>query len=747
MKRTDRAGVFFVILVLTLFGVILNHRGVESSALNAGASTASLKKKGKVDSLKDTAYHAVNIREYHPAPAWETLFHNEGVSDIQFLSKDKILVATIQLQGAAGNPRSGSFIVYDVTSGEKIWERPRKQLLGKDSIDNVISTTPVIIDLNSSLEEYVFTAVDPETGEQLWEYKTKGPQAYALSPSHNSLLLSSRSGSNVVVTSLSLKNGQELWSVKLPEPSLEKAKAAEVKIQGSDVFIFGSQVNKLSMADGAHSWSAAFSADGVVPDNLIINPEGIYVANGTTLKILDLKDGRVLWEYTSSDAPILLISPYPGKVFTLIGEIAQESPAYKVLALDAASGKVFWSYPLKASLSSSFLYYADFLYFTTPSSLIALNANSGQLKSSTHLPDKMQATPLLPDILKAIGDRLLVVREKAGLAAFDLSSSELLFHQSPISCPGFLSSNARFYGLQGVMNMYLKSPENAEQVDKDFAEMRESMRKNFLVNAQRSTEASLMMDIYSLDLEPGTSTSSIMPQNLQESSLVSMARRHTEWAKRSGGDDLVTALRLESAALKVDAAMESMMRTISLCNQVVDLFFTLRAQRELSKIQANISRRQVELTGAIKYHALSLQNDYYLYPFRQWGRGVTIVNTGTGLRTDLVYSPQNIVHDSFRGIEYPVFAVCPEGKRLITYGISLNPNKYEGYVRENTTVPYQSIFCYDLKSLEFKKANNNSIDFTGAVAQGDIPKLNKALAEGVNVNSRGVTGNTGLIYA
>ncbi|MFQ5571680.1 MAG: ankyrin repeat domain-containing protein [Rhodothermales bacterium] len=201
----------------------------------------------------------------------------------------------------------------------------------------------------------------------------------------------------------------------------------------------------------------------------------------------------------------------------------------------------------------------------------------------------------------------------------------------------------------------------------------------------------------------------------------------TEW-------DIITS--------RFSAGMDLAKSFISLAGAIGDIM-------RLKGAQGLRDRAQLSMQGALLAQHQLFQGDYYLRPFyvKGHGRGVTVVETGTGLRRDLIFSPHNTPSLAY-GLDIPTFAVSPAGDRLVMFGISLRTERYERRGKWKTHVPNYSILSYDLGALVFVHHATVFTSVIDAIIGDESELVAWLLDRGGDVNERYPgSGETPLMYA
>jgi len=159
--------------------------------------------------------------------------------------------------------------------------------------------------------------------------------------------------------------------------------------------------------------------------------------------------------------------------------------------------------------------------------------------------------------------------------------------------------------------------------------------------------------------------------------------------------------RLMAANLQVDMAMGQMQAAGDLFTAVVGLQDAIRQAMEIIAVQGVISRKYIELRSYMGLGQAAFRGDYFLWPFKDRGRGVTIVQLDTGKRFDLRFSPVIRPLEIF-GFDMANFTVSPDGRSLAVVGVGMDTSKYVKQTKWDFLLPKSSILIYDISGFEFK---------------------------------------------
>jgi outer membrane protein assembly factor BamB/predicted MPP superfamily phosphohydrolase len=177
-------------------------------------------------------------------------------------------------------------------------------------------------------------ALDYNTGEQLWEFGTKGKVYSTPAIEDGQVVVASTDGS---VYNVSLDDGSLNWIFPTP-----KAIVASPVIDDSTVYVGSSEgiFRALSLNNGKILWEYD-GVRGFVETKPLVDEHNVYFGDwGSYFYALDKKTGKLAWTWTNNRSR--LYSPaacYPVKAN---GKIFIVAPDRYVTALDAKTGKEIW---------------------------------------------------------------------------------------------------------------------------------------------------------------------------------------------------------------------------------------------------------------------------------------------------------------------------------------------------------------------------------------------------------------------
>jgi predicted RNase H-related nuclease YkuK (DUF458 family) len=232
--------------------------------------------------------------------------------------------------------------------------------------------------------------------------------------------------------------------------------------------------------------------------------------------------------------------------------------------------------------------------------------------------------------------------------------------------------------------------------------------------------------------------------------------------------------RLMAANQRIDMAMGQMQAAGDLFSAVVGLQGVIKKAMEIVTIQGVISRKYLELQSYMTLAQSSFQGKYFIWPFKDECRGLTMVDLDSGKRFDLRFSPEILPIKIF-GIDLAKFTLSPDRRSLVMVGIGMDSSKYKKQTKWKFSLPKPSVLSYDISTFDFQTKSvlqikseqkaikekkqaeliakqiaeimKKTIIFT--VAQiGGIDKMREMLDSGMDVNTKHPNDTCGpLIFA
>ena len=703
---------------------------------------------------------ADKLNEGQPKTKWEIIVKYEAADFISFIGNDRVLVGSVQSGSKLGVPRYGKIILYHTQTGKQIWSARRPNI--RQGEYTLLTTQPVILLMGKNSKASTFQAYDPEKGKKKWSLKVSSPGKFVLSNSLNRMysLAPVKAGKKEkVLQSVDLTTGKVLWKQTL-SASLFSATLSDVLFMREDnLFVGSTQILRIDCNTGNIKWQKSVSALNVEDRQINYTSSGIMIYNSRESVLLNSKDGKILWSTSPRNGIIQFVTVIDAHVFRVVSG-KKLSSGYFVQALHSKSGKMLWSVPVKKAIVSPLIMENNCLIFTTDSELIALRATGGKKLFRKPLseqfisksPSQLKVVKQ-PDTIQYRSGTVYVAREMAGIAAFAMPSGKKLWEQS-IFNPGDSTYSAdRLYGVmtRDLPHDFLGKNKPVSSGTASVYSSGTNAPSPFMRSAQQRYE-------------------SVKQRNLS----ILRKRKLTKIERQATHRSNAMNARLMAANQRIDMAMGQMQAAGDLFSAVVGLQDAIKKAMEIVAVQGVISRKYLEMQNYMTLAHFSFQGKYFIWPFKDEGRGVTMVDLGSGKRFDLRFSPVILPIQIF-GIDLAKFTLSPDGRSLVMVGIGMDSSKYKKQTKWKISLPKPSALAYDISTFDFQKksmlqvkAEQKALDqkkqaeliakqmaeymektkiFT--VAQiGDIDKMKEMLDSGMDVNTRHPNDACGpLIFA
>ena len=672
---------------------------------------------------EQTYPETVRIADYlqgiEPATVLEVPLEGEAADLLEFLPPGRILAGVVVVDGNSA-PDYGPVYLIDTASGNVLWEHDRDDLSGGSY--SLLSTEPLILLLGVEESSVRIIALDPATGRKVWDQKEDTPYGLAAVPGQDRLLLAFRDGSSTKARMLEIATGDELYETELPSGEFMDVPGITVHADESSAYLIGSSVVKVDLTDGSMTGSTDIPLDHPEAISTIILSDGFLIRDPHKISYFDRTLDRVRWTETTGN-PIQAVTAAAGGIVTVTGDGRSD-----MALLDPETGQRLWSHSISGMLVSPVVSDGDLLIYSTDSTLVGVNASNGGTAFVTTLPDDMAAgSPSfaeimgLPDVMWVEDGELLVARERAGIAAFALPGGENLWYREHYEA-----------GLPLI---------------------------NYTADGRYASFYLTMVEQGRIDpsqtFQPPPSLSAVNREGASHLLSVAQQRYDNARARYDAGTGDALDVRIAAGgqivAQRMDMLSGQVAAGLELAQSIVNFGIALREFRLEQGRQGVINRMKLAFQGARRAQENLFQSGYYLRPFymEMWGRGVTLIETSTGRRRDIIFSPHNPPALAY-GLDMPTFALDGEGERLAVFGISLDSDSYERRSKWGTHIPNYSLLLYDLEDLELYDHPTFYPALEPAITAGDREQIQWLLNNFENreiLEWRNQAGETPIFYA
>ena len=666
----------------------------------------------------ETIQTADRLARIEPATAWEAALDGEASDLLEFITSDLLLVGVVDVDRNSA-PDYGPIYLIDTATGDVKWEYDRDDLSGGSY--TLLIVDPLIVLLGSDQSSARLVALNPASGRKVWDEKVDTPYGVASVPGQNQLIFAFRDGSSFKVRILDLATGDKLIETRLPTDAFSGTTNISIDVADSLAYLVGNSVVILDLADGSIVRTVDIPLLASESASSVFLTDGILAWDTETIAYFDCAADAVRWTVTTGVEPIRTVAVCSGHIVRLTG-IEQSM----LSLLDPLTGQQVWSHRINGRIVSPITTIDDLLLCTTDSTVVGVRVADGGSAFARTLPSDMAlGSPTfaeimgLPDVLRAEEGVFFVARERSGIAAFDLPSGNLRWFQTHYEADLALinyTADGRFASLYATMvEMGQISPGEPFVPPPSLSSANSSGTSLLLTTAQRRTETA-----------------------------------HARYEAGQGrASDVQLAVEGEIVALQMDMAFGQLTAGLELAQSIVNLGVAFREIQRAQGRQGAIDRMELALQGALRAQENLFQSGYYIRPFYElsWGRGVTIVQTATGLRRDIIFSPQSPPSLAY-GLDMPTFAVNAEGDKLVVFGISLETDTYQRRNKWGTHVPNFSVLGYALSRLEFVSHATVHPCLEPAITAGDLEQILWLIDQGLDINEPSPqTGETPIFRA
>jgi len=638
-------------------------------------------------------------------PVWQTKLDVLETDFIEFISKDRVLVGTLDDVSYMSAFKAHEIMLLNSDTGQTIWSIPRGSFGLPQSL---VSFAPVIL-IEGSKQ---FVALNPENGAQLWSRERAGSQSLLISARDLVIFLNRKPLS---LSAMNVKTGNEVWKTPAENYPEDKNRVPALKNVGDVVLVAGPETIAFSVSDGKLLWRMPFP--GTDRANAVAVPLGddLYLTDSSVVTRSDPASGKEIWRTTISPGSAEAITASARDAFVLV-KGSGDDPPDSIVALDRATGKQLWKYDLLDRAASPISILGNQLYVTTPGSVIALDALTGSVVFKTEIPERLQSRKQLPDNLRITNERIIVARED-GVLAVRRADGGLLFADEVV-------------GGKGSTYDYL-THRNSQPVQSE-DNYRPKADANYRVALVQQQSAFEQMRAFN---------------QIQMTNQMNMVKQATSYQVPGSGQP--AQYFAPRAAMVGYAAVGGIYAGAAVWSGI-------EAARQSEDAQ-------IRLQQTFQTHGNSLQEKFYVRPTYEAGRGYSlhVVNLETGSHADILLSSdepdlkKHHMDTKLTVANLPAFSA--EGSRIVSKGLGENPeflDKHRG-IGLKLVFAFPSVLAFDAASLNFEAARplapvtKNSLDeqLVAAASKGDGEAVKKLVEAGANVNARDQYGRTALMLA
>jgi len=648
-----------------------------------------------------------------PKPLWQTKLNVQETDFIEFVSKDRVLVGTINEGDLGGGLQPREIILLNSATGETIWAVPRNSY---GSPQTLLAVDPVII-LEGSKQR---VALNAENGAVIWSRERAGERSLLL-PARDLMVFLARKTPPLTLSAVNVKTGSEAWKTPIENYPEDKGTRLDVTIMGDAVLLSGPEVAAFSASDGKLLWRMPFPGTFGPKAAAIPLGDDLYFSDGSTITRSDPASGKEMWRAPISDGAFQALTANERGVFILL-KGSGEKPTDSIAALDRNNGKQLWKSDLMDRAASPMNILGDRLYVTTPGSVIAMKTSDGSVAFSTTIPSGLQSGRQLPDNLRIASDRIIVARED-GVLALQKADGKLLFADQVPGGIGFTYDYSTNRFRHATSNPAPRSkkhpvaPKNPDSASPDVNYQVAVSQQRVAYNQLRALNQNY------------TNMTNIMVYGISQP---------TFQQRQAGGGAAMTVATLQMG--------------VGLASALSGVVLARRAESYQARIQQ-----------AFETHAASLQGKYYVRPSYEQHRGWSLhaVNLDTGERANILLSSDDERPNWFAA-HLPAFST--NGSRIVSKGLGPNPEwlkMHQGFLGRQLGA-YPSVLAFDLASLPFTRDSNIQIPATNpvdpeksklndqllaAAYQNDVEAARTALDAGANINAVNEYGVTPLMLS
>lgn len=647
---------------------------------------------------------AGTLQRISPRPIWTSMKKEPNILEIAMISKDIVLVGFSDLiaEGAYISVRysgNGPYMAYDLNSGRELWQFKTKQNQSYEYC--AIPTGDSVLIREKKEDSVVFHALACRTGSRLWKLTVSKSHRIEIDLETGCLFVAN-TGKNKGIFSIDLATGRKNWHntslVQLNDiPPILLTHKGKLLCVGKHIAMLDGKAGKTIWDINKDMTVSKESFPLIYSDALFVPSE-----EGILMKLS--LDGRVLWKSSLGGIPGVLTA---GNKKLYVYVKSKDGKKAEIIALSASKGKQIWKKRLKSTdIRSSLVSVSNSLIFSLPQSLEIWDAQSGKTKFSRPYPATWEAGRLPDRVL--LNNSNVIIASEYGVGSYSLNSGrKLWFHQVSVS-------NAKFNFI-GAGNCHKSSVS--------------------LYASNQSIPKKKVKNVWSLLDVRNNTYRSPKSNALEWVERSSRNRDHifndpssSRYAREFANSEVSLAKQFAALEQEMQINMERMQANINML--VATNNFLMGLGDQLEAIEAAKTNQQLAFNVRSAKKGLDVvtraQNGvvrhgrWFMRPF-SWedGIGILLVDTHTGKWREIITSPEE-GQMANRFLKVPLACITPDGSRMVSHGIGLEPEKWSKDNRfpQFQTV-YRSVMAYDLKNVKLRKPEDFSRLSVVAMSSGD----------------------------
>ncbi|MBU1426016.1 MAG: PQQ-binding-like beta-propeller repeat protein [Gammaproteobacteria bacterium] len=687
----------------------------------------------RADAMPSTRQMAAELKPQQPPPVWTTPLPEESTDFAIYLNGGRLLVGTVESGATLGIPDYRDLILYDTRRGAELWRSSRPEL--RKGSYRVLATEPLLVLAGNNKEELYLAGYDLQTGNRRWERRFDDPFRFLVQ--QDRLLVAGFRKRGWSLTLLDVASGAVRWERQVATHS-PNDQPRQVVLTGQDALLVSGEVQAVRLADGEGHW--IYRPESLRPLSLSFVKEHLLLVGLEGAVMLDAGLGTARWQLADDNLAPVRISALHGErlyllrgISTMLGGPGQTAGGgNRIEAIDLRRGKRLWSYNLPQPAASALLPMDGGLYLSTRNQLLCLDPVLGKPLFQRTLPQKMiAASPTeavfagQPDLLVPHGKSVVLARVLYGVAAFAAQTGKTLWaqphHPEPSSNPYTADQQANLF--QQTLKLYGYLPAKQQRQPLGLRTGDQLQESSILQVMQRSADVSIAQADRTLD----------------DRNTTRLGRQAAHSSKINAINSSMIAERMAHNRAAIEAMNDLML-------SLFDLNTALANALKQQAHQGLFERLMMKMDASNGARSDAFHGNYYLWPFQERGRGLTIVDLNTGRRNDLIFAPMVPPLTDY-GLDLPTYAVNPAGDQLVTFGVPLDAGRYEDYVKWKWRIPRAATMAFDLTKLKYAKRSSTAdywqknlrTDLVEWASRGDLDKVRELLARGVGPNQEKYT--------